>query len=126
MASKRKTRTRRVKAGSAKGRAKAGHTGRGSAKPAAKGGRAKAGSAAGGTEAKIREKLRLIIDPHTGIDIVEMGLVKKIEVKGGKATVHFTPTTVACPVMGYFLQKIKELAESVPGVEKAEVVSSTQ
>lgn len=119
MASKRKTKTRRVKAGQAKRAAKGGHAKAGFAK----GGR---GIGGGGTEAKIREKLRLIIDPHTGIDIVTMGLVKGIEVKGGKATVHFTPTTVACPVMGYFMQKIKELAESVPGVDKAEVVTAAQ
>lgn len=75
-----------------------------------------------GTEGKIKEKLRQVIDPHTGIDIVKMGLVKGIKVEGKKAKIEFVPTTVACPVMGFFRQKIKELAEEVEGIEKAEVV----
>ncbi|MFH1697127.1 MAG: iron-sulfur cluster assembly protein, partial [Candidatus Diapherotrites archaeon] len=72
-----------------------------------------AGENNGKIEAEIREKLKGIIDPHTGIDIVEMGMVKAIEVKGGRVTVRFTPTTIACPVLGFFQEKIKEFAESV-------------
>jgi len=85
-----------------------------------------AGENNGKIEAEIREKLKGIVDPHTGIDIVEMGMVKAISVKGGNAEVRFTPTTIACPVLGFFQVKIKEVAESVKGIEKASVIVDAQ
>ncbi len=72
-------------------------------------------------EEKIREKLKTIIDPHTGVDIVSMGLIKEIKVNGGKARITFVPTSPYCPITGFFEEQIRKLAESVQGVKGAEV-----
>ena len=73
-------------------------------------------------EEKIKEKLKTIVDPHTGIDIVSMGLIKGINVKGEKAKITFMPTTPYCPITGFFQEQIKKSAESVKGIKEAEVI----
>ena len=74
-----------------------------------------------GLEEKIKEKLKTIIDPHTGTDIISMGLIKEIKVDGEKAKITFVPTTPYCPITGFFQQQIKQLAESIEGIKEAEV-----
>lgn len=76
-------------------------------------------------EEKIKEKLKTIIDPHTGVDIVTMGLVRDIKVEDEKAKIVFVPTTPFCPIVGMFQQQIKQLAESVEGIKEAEVSVET-
>lgn len=75
-----------------------------------------------GAEEKIKEKLREIMDPHTGTNIVDMGLITEVKVKGKRARITFIPTSPFCPITEYFKSEIKKLAESLPGIKKADVV----
>jgi metal-sulfur cluster biosynthetic enzyme len=68
---------------------------------------------------QIQEKLRDVIDPETGIDVVEMGMIEKITVEGNRAKIAFRPTIPGCPLIAYLTQQIKSAAESV--VKEAEV-----
>lgn len=61
----------------------------------------------------VLERLRDVIDPHTGIDIVSMGLVKSIEIEGEDVKVVIKPTSPFCPVGGYLLEAVKSLLESM-------------
>ena len=56
----------------------------------------------------MREKLKEVIDPHTGINIVDMGMVKEITRKGDKLKVVIKPTSPFCPVGNYLIQAVKE------------------
>jgi len=68
---------------------------------------------------QVREKLRGVIDPETGISVVDMGMIEGIEVKGDRATIAFRPTIPGCPLIHYLAQRIKSAAETV--VKEAEV-----
>lgn len=68
---------------------------------------------------QIQEKLRGVIDPETGIDVVEMGMIAKITIEGNRAKIAFRPTIPGCPLVSYLSQQIKSAAESV--VKEAEV-----
>ncbi len=57
---------------------------------------------------KVREKLKEVIDPHTGINIVDMGMVKEITKEGEKLKVVIKPTSPFCPVGNYLIQAVKE------------------
>ncbi len=57
---------------------------------------------------KVREKLKEVIDPHTGINIVDMGMVKEITKEGEKLKVVIKPTSTFCPVGNYLIQAVKE------------------
>ncbi|MFN7065891.1 MAG: metal-sulfur cluster assembly factor [Aquificaceae bacterium] len=62
---------------------------------------------------EILHRLRTVIDPHTGIDIVTMGLVKSIEVDGERVKVVIKPTSPFCPMGSYILEAVKSLLESM-------------
>jgi metal-sulfur cluster biosynthetic enzyme len=55
--------------------------------------------------------LKEIIDPHTGINIVDMGLVRGVEAKADGVSVKFSPTSPYCPITHYFSQEIEKRAK---------------
>jgi len=57
------------------------------------------------------ENMKKIIDPHTGINIVDMEMVRNISPKNEKITVDFIPTSPFCPVVNYFVDEIKKAAK---------------
>lgn len=76
----------------------------------------------------VREKLDEIVDPcsearGTDISIVEMGLLKRIEVDGGSVHVELRITSPSCMMVGYFIEQANERVGDLPGVE--EVTLST-
>lgn len=68
------------------------------------------------------EALRYVMDPELGINIVDLGLVYRAEVEGGRVRVEMTMTTPACPV-GPYLRDLAEAAirENGMGVESVDV-----
>ncbi len=70
---------------------------------------------------KIREALRSVKDPELGLNIVDLGLVYDIGLDGEQATVTMTLTSPGCPAGQQILAGAKEAAESVEGIEQAEV-----
>ena len=76
----------------------------------------------------VREKLDEIVDPcsearGTDISIVEMGLLKRIEVDGGTVHVELRITSPSCMMVGYFIEQAQERVGALEGVE--EVTLST-
>ena len=82
-----------------------------------------------GIEAKIhdqiREGLRGIIDPGTGLDVVRMGLVKNTRLeKGGngyKAILTFRPSSPVCPMAFKLAWDMKQCAAAVDDIESVEI-----
>lgn len=79
------------------------------------------------TEAEVRERLKTVIDPELGIDIVSLGLVYKIEINeqktenndsGIKIRIVMTLTTPGCPLAGVFEPMVKQ---SLVGLEDLDV-----
>jgi ATP-binding protein involved in chromosome partitioning len=71
---------------------------------------------------QITEKLRAVIDPELRRSIVELGMVRSIEVKdGGRVEVVVSLTTAGCPIRSHFQQAVAEQAGSVAGVNSVEV-----
>jgi len=58
-----------------------------------------------------RENLKKIIDPHTGINILDMNMVQNIVYKNGKIALDFIPTSPFCPVVNYFVDEMKKAAK---------------
>ncbi|WDZ80109.1 metal-sulfur cluster assembly factor (plasmid) [Ensifer adhaerens] len=73
-------------------------------------------------EAKIRDALRIIIDPEMGKNVVELGLIYDIDVQeGGLARVTMTTTIKGCPATAFLKEAVQNCVWYVPGVEYAEV-----
>jgi ATP-binding protein involved in chromosome partitioning len=62
------------------------------------------------------EALRGIKDPELGISIVDLGLVKKVEMEGNKVQVHVDLTIAACPLKDQIKSSVEEaVAKAAPG-----------
>jgi ATP-binding protein involved in chromosome partitioning len=56
---------------------------------------------------QITEKLRAVIDPELRRSIVELGMVRSIEVAdGGRVEVVVSLTTAGCPIRAHFEQAV--------------------
>ncbi|MCC7487075.1 MAG: metal-sulfur cluster assembly factor [Burkholderiales bacterium] len=51
-------------------------------------------------ESAIREALRTVYDPEVGENIVDLGLVYRVETRPGAVDLDITMTTPACPAAG--------------------------
>ena len=60
------------------------------------------------TDTDIREALRSVVDPELGVNIVDLGLVYRIEIEGARVRIALTMTSPACPLVDF----LKELVDS--------------
>ncbi len=73
------------------------------------------------TEQKVFEILGNIYDPEIPVDIVNLGLVYKVEINGGEVKILMTMTSPGCPAAGQIVAEAKMLTAEIEGVEKADV-----
>jgi metal-sulfur cluster biosynthetic enzyme len=73
---------------------------------------------------RIREALSAVYDPccaERGISVVDMGLLRSIDVTDGRARIELLLTSGWCPFAARVLDEVKQAAEAVPGVDAADV-----
>ncbi len=71
----------------------------------------------------IVEALRPVEDPEIGVSIVDLGLLRGVEVEEESAAVKIslTLTSPMCPLGPEIVAAVKQHAAAVPGVSRAEV-----
>jgi metal-sulfur cluster biosynthetic enzyme len=77
------------------------------------------------TETDIREALRHVVDPEIGVNIIDLGLVYRIEVGGARAHITMTMTSPACPLADYLKNLVDhsiDLRTFLEGTEGRELV----
>jgi metal-sulfur cluster biosynthetic enzyme len=74
-------------------------------------------------EQAIVERLREVIDPETGVDVVRMRLIEELQVDGetGKVSYRFRPSSPLCPLAVHLALGIREAVAGVPGVTEQEI-----
>jgi Mrp family chromosome partitioning ATPase/DUF971 family protein len=77
------------------------------------------------TETSIKNALRQIIDPDLHQDIVSLGFVRNIEIKGGEVSLDIALTTPACPVKAEFQKTAEQLVSQLKGVSAVHVNMTT-
>ena len=74
------------------------------------------------THEQITESLRGVIDPELRRSIVELGMVRSIEVRdGGRVEVVVSLTTPGCPIRSHFQQAVAQKVGALEGVSEVEV-----
>lgn len=74
------------------------------------------------SEDEIREALRPVIDPELRRSIVDLGMVRSVEIKAdGVVDIVISLTTPGCPIRGHFQQAVAESATALPGVQVVNV-----
>ena len=66
-----------------------------------------------GAEGALLDKLRDVIDPEVGLDIVSMGLIRSVTFREAVAVVQMTFTTEGCPAAFDLYEDVKEVIVSV-------------
>lgn len=70
----------------------------------------------------IRTLLRRVIDPEVGMNIVDLGLVYRVDVGPERVLIEMTMTSPACPLGEMITDEVKDvLARALPPSCKAEV-----
>ncbi|GAB7020660.1 metal-sulfur cluster assembly factor [Halostagnicola bangensis] len=74
----------------------------------------------------VRESLREIVDPcsaatGSNLDIVEMGLVKSIDVSENHVHVSMRLTTLTCHMVPYFFEEVEGRVGDLAGIESVEL-----
>ncbi|SHK49250.1 metal-sulfur cluster assembly factor [Thermocrinis minervae] len=59
-------------------------------------------------EQAILEKLKEVRDPEIPLDIVNLGLIYGVQIKGNVAYIDMTLTVQGCPAKNYFAQHVRE------------------
>ena len=64
----------------------------------------------------VREKLREVIDPELGLNVIELGLIRNIDVMPDRAHLTMILTTPFCPYGPAMLEETRKKTQSAVGV----------
>jgi len=78
------------------------------------------------TEDSILEALKAVEDPDLHKNIVELGFVKNINIKGSKISFDVELTTPACPVKDQLKEQCYQIVSQMDGVDKVDVNMTAQ
>lgn len=73
------------------------------------------------TRAAVVERLRWIVDPEIGLDIVALGLIYDVAVHDGSVHVAMTLTTRGCPLHATLADGIRDVLLWLDGVARVEL-----
>ena len=73
------------------------------------------------SEDQVKLALRRVKDPDLNLNILDLGLVYAIEVKGAKVKVDMTLTSPGCPSGPEIMTNAEDEIKSLPGVESVDM-----
>lgn len=73
------------------------------------------------SEPELRSTLKGVIDPEVGVNIVDLGLVRQINLGEGSADLVITMTSPACPLSGYISDEITRAITAVDPALKVNI-----
>ncbi|MDV3104017.1 metal-sulfur cluster assembly factor [Thermococcus waiotapuensis] len=74
------------------------------------------------TKELILERLKEVIDPEVGLDVVNLGLIYELEIRPDNTVyVKMTMTTPGCPLTMWILRAVEDKILEIPGVKDAEI-----
>lgn len=59
----------------------------------------------------LREKLAEVVDPEIGLNVIQLGLIRKVKIENGTASMYVLLTTPFCPYGPAMLEMIKQKAQ---------------
>jgi metal-sulfur cluster biosynthetic enzyme len=74
------------------------------------------------TPEAIKKALQPVVDPEIGISVVDLGLIRDIQITPeGSVTVRMTLTSPFCPEGPAIVQEVEQTVRFLPGVKEAAV-----
>jgi metal-sulfur cluster biosynthetic enzyme len=72
-------------------------------------------------EQAVRDALRGVIDPELGNNLVDLGMVRGIDIADEQVTVQLVLTAPGCPLAGWIVAQTRQAVGALPGVKQVEV-----
>ncbi len=72
-------------------------------------------------EEEVRTSLEQIIDPEFDVDIVNLGLVYRVDVQGDSVSIDMTMTDPACPIIDQLILAVKDTIKDDFGITDTRV-----
>lgn len=66
-------------------------------------------------EGKIKEALRAVKDPELALDVIQLGLIREINLNPDEPEIKMMLTTPFCPYAGWLIQQVKDTAQQIFG-----------
>lgn len=63
----------------------------------------------------LREKLAEVVDPEIGLNVIQLGLIRKVKIEDEVASMYVLLTTPFCPYGPAMLEMIKQKAQEALG-----------
>jgi metal-sulfur cluster biosynthetic enzyme len=76
--------------------------------------------ASDGLREEIMAALKQVNDPELGINVVDLGLIYDVDVRGDTVHVEYTLTTMGCPIGPLIEQQIQQVIEPIEGVSQVD------
>ena len=73
------------------------------------------------TEEEVRDALREVLDPEYPVSLVDLGLIRGIEVDGNVARIKLTYTCMGCPAMDMIQDDVRERLLEMSGIEDVDI-----
>jgi metal-sulfur cluster biosynthetic enzyme len=73
------------------------------------------------TEARVRSALAEVLDPEYPVSVVDLGLVRGVEIRGDAVVVEVTYCSLGCPCIELIEDDIRERLLRLDDVEQVEV-----
>ncbi len=67
-------------------------------------------------EDKVRDALRTVVDPEIGMDVIQLGLIRKIDASETRLHVIMILTTPFCPYAPQLMEQVRRTAQTVSGL----------
>lgn len=76
------------------------------------------------TVEQVMQALSKVMDPDLHMDIVSLGMISDVQIKGGHVSFKLTLTTPACPVKEKLEQESRDVVAALPGVSEVSMEST--
>jgi len=73
------------------------------------------------TQKQVLAKLKEVLDPEIGINIVDLGLIYGVGIEKSQVNIKMTFTTPACPLLGYLVNNVQSKVRELKGVSDVQV-----
>ncbi|MDQ3863537.1 MAG: metal-sulfur cluster assembly factor [Actinomycetota bacterium] len=73
------------------------------------------------TQQEVRDALREVLDPEYPISLVDLGLIRGIEVEGSKVYIKLTYTCMGCPAMDMIQDDVRDRLLQMEGIDEVDI-----
>jgi metal-sulfur cluster biosynthetic enzyme len=70
---------------------------------------------------EVRDALREVLDPEYPISLVDLGLIRGIEVQGSKVDIKLTYTCMGCPAMDMIQDDVRDRILEMEGIDEVDI-----